>query len=108
MLMNTISCVRHPEGTKIQKVPRHSHPYWEIILNLEGDFCSTIGNKIYQLKQGDISVIPPHVLHDGSSQNGYRDIFLQAKQLDFFDVAVVQDTEGAVHQLMNQIGRAHV
>ena len=99
--MNTISCVRHPEGTKLQKVPHHSHPYWEIILHLEGDFCSTIGEKTYQLKPGDISVIPPQVAHNGISQNGYRDIFVQAMQLDFFDVVIVHDMDGAIHQLMN-------
>ena len=106
--MNTISCVRHPNGTKIQRVPCHSHSYWEIILNLEGDFCSTIGDKTYQLTPGDVSIIPPNVWHDGISQEGYRDIYLQANQLDFSDVAVVRDENGAIYQLMHLLHQVMV
>lgn len=106
--MNTVACIRHPKGTTIQKVHRHSHPCWEIILNVEGDFCSTIGDQIYHLSPGDISVIPPKVSHDGISRDGYRDIFIQAKHLDFFDITVVRDTEGAVYQLMNLLHQVFV
>ncbi|MBQ9131859.1 MAG: helix-turn-helix domain-containing protein [Clostridia bacterium] len=106
--MNIVSCVRRPDELKIYEVKPHQHPHWEITLNLEGEFCTNLGGQTYRLLPGDITVIPPGVSHQGTSQEGFRDIFLQAKKIDFFDVAVVRDTEGAVYQLMHLLHRVAV
>ena len=103
--MNTFSCVIRPEGTRARKVNMHRHSHWEIILNLEGEGTTEINGKIYAIHPGDIMVVPPNTLHCESSEQGLRDMFLQANQLDFLGVAVVRDTDGAVDQLMRLLHR---
>ena len=100
-----LECCVKPSWSNIKKCPAHRHKSWEIILNLAGDVTSVIGGVSYEIHPGDIMVIPPQVLHDGRSALGYTDMFLRAETLDFSDVIVVQDYDGAVRELMELLHR---
>ena len=100
-----LECCIKPHWSNIKKCLPHSHKNWEIILNLEGSVTSVIDGVSYDIHPGDIMVIPPYVLHDGESVEGYTDMFLRASTLDFSDVIVVHDYDGAVFELMNLLHR---
>ena len=51
------------EDRALDKVPLHSHNYYEFYFFLEGDVKMQIDDSIYTLKYGDIILIPPHISH---------------------------------------------
>ncbi len=55
----------------------HSHDKWEIVLNLEGEGTSVIGDKEYKFYPGTIICQPPNIPHSKISENKFKDIFIQ-------------------------------
>jgi len=51
------------EDTTFSNVRNHSHNYYEFYFFINGDISMTINEKTYDLKPGDIILIPPHVSH---------------------------------------------
>ena len=55
----------------------HKHDAWEIVLNIEGTGYTQIGEKRYFYEPGTIICQPPNVFHNKSSEEGFRDIYIQ-------------------------------
>ena len=47
----------------LEKVPLHSHDYYEFYFFLEGDVSIQIGQETFPIKYGDIMLMPPHIPH---------------------------------------------
>ena len=47
----------------LAKVEAHSHNYYEFYFFLEGDVSMQIGKQTYQVRSGDLMLIPPHAPH---------------------------------------------
>ncbi len=91
----------------ISSCSAHMHKYWEIILHLSGNSTSNIKGKIYEIKVGDIAIIPPNTLHDGFSAGIYTDMYLQCEDLDFTDVTILHDHDGSILSLMNLLHKVY-
>ncbi len=85
----------------------HSHTkYFEIVYQLEGGYTLTAGGKNYEIRQNDVIIIPPGVVHSGNGKGReFRDMYIQATELDFDGVSVVHDDDVAVLPLMEMIYR---
>lgn len=55
--------VYYYEDRTLDRVKLHSHDYYEFYFFLEGDVRMQIGDSIYNLKYGDIVLIPPGIPH---------------------------------------------
>ena len=98
--MNIISC---GESINIKSCYAHNHSSWEIIVQKSGIVTSNIDNAVYEVKPGDVLVIPPGVVHDGESEENYSDMFFQVDNLDFFGIIVVHDFDGSILNLVNML-----
>lgn len=65
--------------------PEHQHKYWEIMLNTEGSGIVTIEKKRYRFEPGSIVVIPPYTPHFKASLNGFQNICMFVKDMEFKD-----------------------
>lgn len=59
----------------------HSHNEWEIVLNLEGEGISVIGDKEYNFYPGTIFCQPPNISHSKTSKDKFKDIFIQVSDI---------------------------
>ena len=57
------------EDINFKNVKVHTHNYYEFYFFVDGDISMTIKGKTYNLKHGDIILIPPHTPHFVSSHN---------------------------------------
>jgi AraC-type DNA-binding domain-containing proteins len=57
--------------------PLHSHDEWEIVLNLDGEGTTVIGDREYNFYPGTIICQPPNIPHSKSSDNKFKDIFIR-------------------------------
>ena len=55
----------------------NSHNEWEIVLNLEGEGTTVIGEHEYNFFPGTIICQPPNIPHCKTSQNTFKDIYIQ-------------------------------
>ena len=99
--MNVLYCAKSPQN--ITTCSSHSHPEWEVIYHLAGSNTTLIDNTSYNIKKGDIIVIPPNVRHEGISDTFYSDMYFQTDKLDFFSHFSVHDFDGSVLTLMNML-----
>ena len=88
------------ESTVITQYKRHKHTYTELALAIKGNINITLGEKTYEIKAGDLLIIPPGTYHNGFSGNDYMDIFLHVKNMDFYDTAVIRDHDGSIGTLL--------
>lgn len=58
-------------------VKPHSHPYWELVLNLEGEGVSRIGGEEYPFRPGTMICHPPEIPHSKYSDGHFNDIYIQ-------------------------------
>lgn len=49
--------------TRFPNLEKHAHSFYEIYLFEEGDVCLEIEKHMYEMKPGDIAVVPPKVRH---------------------------------------------
>jgi len=85
----------------------HAHSgLFEITCQLEGSCTLTANGKNFVVKQGDVIILPPGILHSGDGGGGlFRDMYMQCSGGEFTDVHVVHDTDGAILSLMEMIYR---
>ena len=96
--MNTRYCNK---SKKYYDFAPHTHAdSWEISLQTAGKMEVTIGGKHYVVKENDIRVVPPGLLHEGHSAELCSDIFLVVKSLDFPDVVITHDYDGNIRKLL--------
>ena len=77
-----IGAVSKPDARFVSE--KHSHPFYEIILTLKGKRTVTVGKKQAPMHDGSILIIPPGVLHNGSSDGRYEEIYIQFDSFPFF------------------------
>ncbi len=79
----------------------HTHPDWEIILTTSGESLSVVEGERYEIRAGDILVVPPGVAH-GSVECGrcFTDVYLRAERLDFGGFVLTHDYDGSIGELM--------
>lgn len=59
---------------RIHGYATHTHPYWEIILYLEGEGEFRFGQTRCGVRAGTVIVMPPGVAHSSYSAEGFRNI----------------------------------
>ena len=93
--------------TSITRYENHAHKdVFEIVYQLNGSYTMTAGGKSYEINAGDVIILPPNVPHSGEGGGEpYKDMYVQARGLDFDEVAVVRDADGAILSLMEMIHR---
>lgn len=99
--LNTICCAKSPR--ELTRCSMHSHPNWEIILQLSGETRSKVSGTEVHVTKGDVLVIPPNAMHDGSSSSTYTDIYVQAETLDFPCFLTVHDTDSSILELFTML-----
>lgn len=99
--LNTICCAKSPR--ELTRCSMHSHPNWEIILQLSGETRSKVSGAEVHVTKGDVLVIPPNAMHDGSSSSTYTDIYVQAETLDFPCFLTVHDTDSSILELFTML-----
>jgi quercetin dioxygenase-like cupin family protein len=66
----------------------HKHPHEQIAIIIKGQSRFTVGEKVYELGEGDIVTIPPNVMHFAEVTNGedcYNlDVFVPRRE-DYVD-----------------------
>ncbi len=87
-------------------VPIHNHVKWEIILVTSGEITAIIDSKRYQLKAGDVQVIPPFVPHGVEHGGPFTDMFLSVKKLNFEKTFIVHDYCEGIRQIFPLIIKA--
>jgi quercetin dioxygenase-like cupin family protein len=62
----------------------HQHPHEQIALILKGQAKFTVGDKVYNLDEGDVVVIPPNIIHFAEVTNGQEclnlDVFVPRRE----------------------------
>jgi len=82
----------------------HKHPEWEIIYQLRGHTCATAGGTLFQLREGDLIVIPPNTSHNTASDMLIIDMHIRLKVCDFpTSPFVVTDDGGDIGQLFHML-----
>ena len=59
----------------------HTHEYYELILNLEGEGVATMGGVSYPFAPGTIHIVPANTPHHKESAHGFRDIYFHTDTL---------------------------
>ncbi|MBE5937887.1 MAG: helix-turn-helix domain-containing protein [Lachnospiraceae bacterium] len=54
---------RHTTNNSFPFVPAHTHDYYEIYIYLGGSVRLSVEDTLYELKKGDIVIIPPYTIH---------------------------------------------
>ncbi len=62
------------DGEIYKEFPKHHHGYWEIIYNKVGRGTMTVAGKSFGFEPGDIAIIPPEMVHQKVSEEGFSDI----------------------------------
>lgn len=95
---------------KIYSFPDHSHPYWEILLTIEGYGEETVEGVSHELSPGTILIIPPGTVHGTVSKKGLRDFsvtFEDFPPIQGNHLLVLKDPEEqSVYALMTMILKA--
>ncbi len=63
----------------LKSVAMHKHPYWEIVIFLEGSGIHTVGEKTYNFSKNTIICQPPNVGHGTVANDKYRDMYIVVK-----------------------------
>ena len=103
--MKVVNCAR--SLTPMTSYKAHSHPqHTEIVYQTHGSYTMTTGSKNYKIRQGDVIIIPPAVVHSGASDGDtYSDMYIQYADCDFGEVQIVHDADGSILSLMEMIYR---
>jgi quercetin dioxygenase-like cupin family protein len=48
-------------------MPEHSHPNEQVTTIIEGEFVLNINNENIKLREGNVFIIPPDILHSGKA-----------------------------------------
>jgi AraC-like ligand binding domain len=79
---------------RVRSFPSHEHDTWELVLYTQGSGIAAVGEREIPFHPGRLICMPPHVPHMEVSENGYRDIYINAHNVPAREaVPVVEDTE---------------
>lgn len=81
----------------------HIHKEWEISVAIHGDSISEINGKEYTIKNGDIMIVPPNVLHIRKYTHDFSYVNVGVQDLGELNVRVMRDTDGNVAKLLKTI-----
>ena len=96
------------ESVILSQYGKHFHSDWEIVRVQSGRMRVALGDRVAEVEEGDVLLIPPGVSHEGTNGNQYSDIYLKAASLDFSGAAIVHDYDGSIgilFSLMNRVLR---
>lgn len=92
--------------------PMHEHGCWEIIFNTAGTGTADIGDRLTPFREGTIFCIPPGVPHRKTSEDGFTDWCLFARQLVPLSpdgvVCVEDDSPGSFRTLFRMAHEAQL
>lgn len=87
------------------KHPRHDHECWEIISNIEGCGFFDFNDEHIPFTESLIVCIPPQIMHEKTSLNGYRDLWVQFSDFPELDstkpTILTDDSEHNISSLIN-------
>lgn len=75
----------------------HNHTVWELIVYLEGQGINRIGKQDCPFSKGTAFLIPPGLSHRETGTKGYRDIFIQIRDLNWgrtHEASLFHDSQG--------------
>lgn len=87
----------------------HTHEYYELILNLEGDGIMTIGDKQYPFSPGSVHIVPKNTPHIKETTNRFRDIYFLTDTLPHSQsssdqpIAFLDDADKTLEKLMQMM-----
>ena len=84
----------------------HRHPFYEIVLNLEGVGTTDIGGERSVFFPGSVHIVPPGVPHTKETDETFRDIYFHTDTLPFAltgAVAFQDDGAESLRQLMQMM-----
>lgn len=88
--------------------PLHSHEEWEIILQCVGEARSHVGDRCFDIKPGDVVVVPPGVVHNCEHEEAFGDMFVAVRSCEFSkEPFVVHDNSGDIARLMHMVLKLH-
>ena len=84
----------------------HRHPFYEIVLNLEGEGTTDIGGEQSAFFPGSVHIVPPNTPHTKETDGTFRDIYFHTDTLPFLPVGAVtfrDDGAESLRQLMEMM-----
>jgi AraC-like DNA-binding protein len=102
---DTVKLVYFGESAVITRYSKHKHECTELALAIKGNINVILDGKSYEIKPGDLMIIPPNTYHEGFGGTDYMDIFLHVENMDFYDTAIIHDYDGSINTLLLMIKR---
>lgn len=85
------------QNKKFYDYPAHSHEFWEILLNIEGNGIANVDDREYVFGPGTIFCIRPGTMHSKKAENGFIDGSIMLNDFCFEsekeNILVFQDDE---------------
>ena len=107
--MNFMSIAKRSEP--LLSCPMHKHPCWELIYQLDAPTTAVTALGSFDVKPGELIVIPPNTPHRTVSDTPFRDFCIKLDRLDFpHTPTVVRDTDGTIlgiYELLNGLCHEH-
>ncbi len=99
-----ISYVKH--SAEMQSYDPHMHSDWEVVTAVQGEMTVIAGERSFDMKAGDVLIIPPKTTHLGKNGIAYIDLCINTN-LDGFpsDTYRIHDTDGGILTLLLMIKR---
>ena len=83
----------------------HTHDEWEVVLNLEGEGTTQIGDRTFSFRAGTVICVPPGQAHAKESKTGFRDTFIlfPVLPLPLERPFCLQDGDGRIEQILTML-----
>jgi len=84
----------------------HQHPFFEVVLNLEGEGITDIGGERSAFFPGSVHIVPPYTPHTKETQATFQDIYFHTDTIPFplpGPVSFRDDGAGTLRQLMQMM-----
>ena len=91
--------IKISESSVLTHYDEHSHSHFEISLVLCGTMSIKIDDKIYNVTEGDVVIIPPGITHQGVLGIGYVDTYIHCNDLDLYNHFIINDYDGSIKSL---------
>src|SRR5215203_1076850 len=72
----------HWDANAGKDYPAHRHSLWELTYYRAGHVDSSIGNHMFDGRQGVMLVIPPGTLHGDTARTAYKNVWIQFEGTD--------------------------
>lgn len=99
-----ITYVKH-SGVMSEYAP-HRHSDWEVVTSVQGTMKVKAGSKTFDMKAGDVLIIPPHTVHQGFDGVNYVDLCINADLDGFPNESIkIHDTDSGILTLLLMVRR---